>query len=429
MITPRRRSAKNTDATTIEPDGASAWSHAVALAVGSSVANVLGYAFNAIMSRSLGVSGYGELGSLLAVITVATVPGTALQAVLARRLSGGGLRAHTAETTGLVAVAVGVFIVIFSPVLRAFLNIDGWAPLLWTAASLVPLTLAFGWQGLLQGSGRYRGLGVFLGAVQLARVCGAVVAALTHTGIDMALAGSTLFVALLVAAAAPVVLRGAGQAAPGKRAVLLDVARDISPLLGVLVLSNLDLLLARHYLPKHDSGLYTAGNLVTRAAFWGPAFIVLMSYPRLAIPQQRAEALRRGVRLLAAISVLGIAASILAAGVVPIVLGHAYNAITDKVWLFAASGLALVGVQFAVFAGLAVADRKVGRLVWLAVVAECVIIATRAHGSIAQIITVALSCGAALLVAAAGVELRRARRDAAQPPPLAGHGPAPSVEE
>ena len=388
----------------------SAWSHAVALALGTTVANVLGYGFNAIMSRQLGVSGYGELGSLLAVILVASVPGTALQAVIARRLSAGQLRTHVWQITALLAVAVGAATLLISPALKAFLVIGSYAPLFWAAMSLIPTTIVFGWQGLLQGSGRYRGLGVMVVAIQVARVLGAVLAVATGTGTSVALAGGAFFTAVLVAVTAPWVLSVAGTATRGRRAMLMDVARDISPILGVLVLSNLDLLLARHYLPEHDSGLYAAGNLVTRAAFWGPAFIVLMSYPQLAVPERRSEALRRGVRLLAIVSVIGIIGSIVAAGLVPIVLGQAYEGITDDVWLFALNGLALVGVQFAAFAGLAVGDRRVGRLVWLAIVAECVVVATLTHGSITQIIGTAVACSLTLLVASAAVEIRRARR-------------------
>ena len=59
------------------------------MAVGSTGANLLGYVFNAVMARALDLADFGELGSLLAVTVVATVPGTALQAVIARRLTTG----------------------------------------------------------------------------------------------------------------------------------------------------------------------------------------------------------------------------------------------------------------------------------------------------------------------------------------------------
>jgi hypothetical protein len=387
---------------------ARAWSQTVAVAIGTTLANLFGYAFNAIMSRELGVGGYGELGSLLAVIVVASVPGTALQAVLARRLRAGGDAIHPVKTTLAVAAAVAAAVALMSPALHAFLGIGSYLPVLWTAASLLPTTVAFGWQGMLQGAGRYVELAGLPIAVQPARIGGAVVAAETGTRSSGALAVGAALTAGVVLAAAPLVLAGLPSTARRvHRDVLGDTLRDVSPILGVLVLSNLDLLLARHFLDHHASGLYAAGNLVTRAAFWGPAFVVLTVYPQLAVPEQRDRALRRGALTLVVIGALGILASLVAAQIVPLLLGKGYDAITGRVWLFAAEGLALVGTQFAVYAGLAVSDRRLGRLVWLAVVAECILVAAVAHRSIAEIVTVALCCVVTLLAAAVTIELRR----------------------
>ncbi|MEP6852409.1 MAG: hypothetical protein ABJA87_07120 [bacterium] len=383
----------------------------VLVAVATTVANLLGYAFNAVMSRTLGVAGYGELASLLAVVVVATVAGTALQAVIARRLSAHGDAAGLVPTILLVATVVTVVTAALSPLLKAFLDIGTYPPVWWTAAFLLPTTLAFGGQGLLQGAGRFRAFGALVVAVQLARLVGGVVAAVTGTGTSVALAVGTGTTLLVVSVAAPLVLPPGrlGRAGVGRfgAALLRDVARDITPILGVLVLSNLDLLLARHYLSDHDSGLYAAGNLVTRAAFWGPAFVILVTYPRLAVPEYRAAALRHGTRWLVIIAVVGLAASVVAAGTVPLLLGAEYGQVSHLVWLFAAAGLALVGTQFAVFAGLAVHDRRLGRVVWLAVAAECAVVALGAHHSIQQIITTALGCGLALLAVSVLVELRR----------------------
>src|SRR6266545_1648489 len=58
------------------------------------VANGLNYAFNLVMLRLLEPAAYGALGALLAVILIGTVPGLALQAVVAR---------HTALRAGAVA--------------------------------------------------------------------------------------------------------------------------------------------------------------------------------------------------------------------------------------------------------------------------------------------------------------------------------------
>ena len=58
------------------------------------VANGMNYAYNLVMARLLGPSGYGALGALLALVVIGTVPGYALQAVVARHTA---LRASPPE--------------------------------------------------------------------------------------------------------------------------------------------------------------------------------------------------------------------------------------------------------------------------------------------------------------------------------------------
>ena len=112
--------------------------------------------------------------------------------------------------------------------------------------------------------------------------------------------------------------------------------------------------------------------------------------------------------MLAVIGALGIVVSVAAGGLIPVLLGRSdYRPVAHIAWLYTADGLALVGTQFAVFAGLAVRDHRLGRLVWLAAAVEVGIVAAFAHGSLEQIITVALCTGLALVTTAAVVERRR----------------------
>src|SRR6266487_4647146 len=71
------------------------------------VANGLNYAFNLVMLRLLEPAAYGALGALLAVILIGTVPGLALQAVVARhtalRAGAGGVPAPGLDRAGAVA--------------------------------------------------------------------------------------------------------------------------------------------------------------------------------------------------------------------------------------------------------------------------------------------------------------------------------------
>ena len=58
---------------------------ALVLGAGMAVANAGNYAFNVVMAFLLGPEAYGALAALLAVVLVGSVPGLALQAVVARR--------------------------------------------------------------------------------------------------------------------------------------------------------------------------------------------------------------------------------------------------------------------------------------------------------------------------------------------------------
>src|SRR6266511_1913424 len=90
------------------------------------VANGLNYAFNLVMLRLLEPAAYGALGALLAVILIGTVPGLALQAVV------------------------------------AFLHLGSIVPALWLAANILPLPLVSALQGMLQGVQRFGALAAAL---------------------------------------------------------------------------------------------------------------------------------------------------------------------------------------------------------------------------------------------------------------------------
>ncbi|MGH2816002.1 MAG: hypothetical protein ACRDLC_12715, partial [Actinomycetota bacterium] len=82
-----------TDFDTAVPRSRSLRRDALVLAVGMAVANAGNYGFNLVMAFLLGPEAYGALAALLALVLVGSVPGLALQAVVARRtaLAGGAV--------------------------------------------------------------------------------------------------------------------------------------------------------------------------------------------------------------------------------------------------------------------------------------------------------------------------------------------------
>ena len=90
-------------------------------------ANALNYAFNLVMSRLLGPADYGALGALLALVLVGTVPGVALQAVVARHttLAGeavGRLWSRVLAAVVAVGAVLGLLTMLASPAVAASRN-------------------------------------------------------------------------------------------------------------------------------------------------------------------------------------------------------------------------------------------------------------------------------------------------------------------
>lgn len=393
------------------PPIANPWRQDVFVAVATLVAGALGYGFLLVMSHALSTSAFGELSTLLGVALLATVPGTALQAGIARRIAASPDAA--AESAGirqgvLLAALVTCLLLLIAPALRSVFAIHGWVSLVWLAGSMAPTTAAFGCLGVLQGQRRFVAFGWLLVAVQFAKFAAGGFASATHSGVDGSLAALTVATTAVAAVALAAMRPHGGVTAVGERGSFRAVlARDAGAVLGILLLTSVDLFLARHYLPKHDAGIYAAGNVVTKVAFWGPSFVATVAYPRLSEPDSRAAALRRGAVTICAFAVVATVAAAVGGSLVPVVVGQKYRAVAHLSWMFALQGAALAAVLFGVYAGLAVHRRALAALVWLVATAETGVIALAAHRSVHQIITVVL-VGSVVLVAAAAWEQRAA---------------------
>ncbi|HEV3398808.1 MAG TPA: polysaccharide biosynthesis protein, partial [Actinomycetes bacterium] len=133
---------------------------ALVLAVGMGVANAGNYAFNVVMAFLLGPEAYGALAALLAVVLVGSVPGLALQAVVARRtaLAGGPVWPGGRWLAGRAGLGLALLTVAAGPGLVLFLHLDSAVPVAWLALALAPTPLLFAVQGLLQGRERFGAL-------------------------------------------------------------------------------------------------------------------------------------------------------------------------------------------------------------------------------------------------------------------------------
>lgn len=389
------------------------------LAPGLALANVLGYVLIVVLSRWLGPEEFGAFGALLGLSLIAIVPALAMQPVVARHtalirdagaspavLTGPVIRAAVYMGLALTAMALLV-----APLVTDFIHLDSQVPALWLAASLAPAMLVTACQGLIQGAERFTALAALFIWVPLARLVSAATFVMLGYGVAGALAGVAIG-SLLGAGLGLLLTRSRSSAGSGRTlppAFWREFAHATFAILGLFVLANVDVLLARHYLPRVESGLYAVGTIVAKVAFWAPQFVVVLAFPRLTDPERAARVLARATLLIGAIGAAVVAASLtIAEPALRFFVGAAYVDLAQDAWVFAAIGASLALVQLLLFSGIASADARMSVVVAAATVAMVVAVVVVAHESLWQLATTVLVVVSSLAVL--GMMMQRFRR-------------------
>ena len=133
------------------------------IAVAMGVMNVATYGFTMIAARLLGPKSYGAFASLMATLLVVTVLQLGLQATAARRIAAEPEHVAQIEQTILgvtyrAAVALGVLLLVLTPLLNQILRLDSLATAALVSVVSVPFTIMGGQAGILQGERRWTAL-------------------------------------------------------------------------------------------------------------------------------------------------------------------------------------------------------------------------------------------------------------------------------
>ena len=386
----------------------------VLLGVASVLSNALGYGLTVLLTRSFGPAEYGALGALLGVGLIGGIPAGALTYVLARRTAAAELPAGANERAGLrlsitVGAVVGGLVIVLAPVADAFFHLGSPWPALWLGVMLLPYSVQGALLGGLLGHERYTAFAAGQLLTALARFAAGVVTALLALSVAGAMAA--LAVGTFAAAAGLWWMCGpASWSVPGRsRDLLADLARACSAIAGVIVLSNVDLLLARHFLSREESGAYALAALFGKACLWGAQFVPALVFPRLARDGSGRGLLLRSAAAAAGVGAAGILVASVAAGpVVRVIAGDdpGYAEAVNLAVPFAILGTLWALVQLALLAAVAAGDPRPGRLLWVVVAVEALVIAVGPHDSPAGILAVSLVCTGVLAVAATLLVLR-----------------------
>ena len=412
------------------PSGASSASQ-LGLGLAMGVGNALSYAFVLILTRLLGPADFGAYSAINTLGIVFVIPAGVLQVVVASRWVRPG-----EQTTGLRAASVigvvltGVTLALAWPLANIF-HLHSPAPVVAMAAMLWPMTMTGALGGLMLGAQRLGALSVqYLVTagtrVGAAWVCAVAGASLTEVFLATAVAS---FLTLAVgwwmcrdlvvagaddrsttsAATKPHLSSSASTAQPvTRRSLWRELAVGSSTLAAFTVLTNVDVVLARHFLNPADSGGYGLASTFGRAMCWGTQFVALLVIPRVTV--RGASATVRACGLIVAIgAAAGAVLSISPDWFVRIAGGSQFSGYGPLMLACVCLGTLWALVQLFLFSGMAQASSRLGTLTWIVAAVQGVVGWLWLHETTAQIITLS-AIGALLIVSVAFANIATSKR-------------------
>jgi O-antigen/teichoic acid export membrane protein len=328
------------------------------LFAGGLVAGVGGFVYHAVAGRVLGPNLYGDVASIIAVYAVFTTPTLILVLVLAR-YSATLLASGTTDSirylvlrSTQVTIVPSLLIVVAGILLAGpaadFLHLHSAWPVLW-------LGLAVGvfWQvgiprGILQGIQHFSALSANLSLEMVVRVAALAVLLAAGTQVVGAtisvLAGVTFAYAIGIYALRGRLGRNGGRAQ--LRSMVGFSLTATAGTLGILLLYNLDVILAKHYLPAHDAGIYGSLNKIGTILYFLTLSVSQVLFPRVVEALAMNDHPGRLLGVSAGIMGLLGAGALVVFGVVPglvvkLLFGPAFIDAQQYIFLVGVIGLAL----------------------------------------------------------------------------------------
>ena len=393
------------------------------IAVAMAIMNVATYAFQLVAARVLGPPQYGAVASLMALLMVLAVLQLGLQATAARRIAGhpdhvSQIESQILRVTYRASLALGVVMLALSPLVWHLLKLDSIVPALLLAVSAVPLTVAGGQAGILQGERRWRPLGLLYLGVGVPRVVLGTICIVVEPTETAAMLG--VMVGLWVPAITGWWALRAGRD-PGEdseehraRPVAREAIAASVALLAFYLLSNVDIVIARNVLDEHDAGLYAGGLILTKAVLFLPQFVVVVAFPSMSTVDQRRHALVRSLTLVLGLGAVSTAGAWLLSGVAMLFVGgQEYAEVESRLWCFAVLGTVLSMLQLLIYSVLARRGTRSTYLVWAAVV--LLLVVTQSVASVDGLLVTVVGIDATLLVVLLAVSFWRLRAPVAEP--------------
>jgi len=270
---------------------ASSW-----LFVGGTAGGILGYLFQIIMGRMLSVTEYGILSALMAIMVVIGAPIQTLSMIISRRVSAyrseqdssklGYLFYWINRKLLLIAVVLATLVVFnIKPLQNFFLIEENIHLYLLLIIVLIAFPQAIN-NAYLQGLQYFKWLSVSGVFATLLKIIIAVILVYFGLGVAGALGGvifSTFTILILTYVVLRPSLSGSNVSTSNATHLLFESAMPVLLAnVAFAVMTQIDIVLVKHYFSGQDAGLYAAASIMGKAVMYLPGGIAMALFPMVA---------------------------------------------------------------------------------------------------------------------------------------------------
>lgn len=337
--------------------------NSIILFSGTMVANVLNYIFHLVVGRMVDPSAYGEIESLISLLTIISVPAGTLTLIATKYAADMKAKQDFQGTSALskyltskvLTYGAPLFLVVFlsTPLVRNFLNIESNFPILLLWGVMFFSFLSAATSGILTGWQKFTNtslVGVLATGLKLLSVLVLLKLGFAVSGVVGSFILSTLFVYL----ANLFLLKRffQGNSKEGEKVVSVsfsDIKSYVLPAffgtLSVAILGNVDMIFAKHHLEAAVSGEYGALSVAAKTIFFVTGVLTTVLFAMSAEESNQEKQNSHTFRLAAGLTFLVVVGSILFFSLFPkfvvsILFGAKYIGVSHLLpWFALAAGV------------------------------------------------------------------------------------------
>ncbi len=257
------------------------------------IGGVFSYLFQLYISRALGPEGYGEFSALISLLYITSIPATTITTAIAlftsqykANLEYGKIKYllfHSIKKLLIIGVVGFLLISVASGVIISFLHIRSNVPILiigliFILSAISPIT-----HGALQGIQDFFQLGLNIVLSAIFKLVTGILFIYLGMGLDgamLALFASFLLSFLLALIPLRFILKEKSTETQNKEILQYSLPVFIT-LLIVTLISNIDVVLVKHYFAATEAGYYSASSLLAKIIFFITAPIAAVMFPKV----------------------------------------------------------------------------------------------------------------------------------------------------